>query len=182
VARLLPALAPPAAPSAEPVADVREQAREAEPSPSALEARAAPGGGSESAFAAAIQEPSGAAAESRAGPVTTPPPDPRSPMPAAQAVAQAPASAGARDKLIPQAPAAARPLQQQQQQQGGKRLAAPTGMAVRWLGTSSGAPTQHRNVSSILLLHRDDVHLVDCGEGTRQQLLRASIDPLNIRR
>lgn len=28
----------------------------------------------------------------------------------------------------------------------------PTGLAVQWLGTSSGAPTQHRNVSSILLL------------------------------
>jgi hypothetical protein len=51
-----------------------------------------------------------------------------------------------------------------------------TGMAVQWLGTSSGAPTQHRNVSSILLLQRRQVLMVDCGEGTVNQLATAGID------
>ncbi len=52
-----------------------------------------------------------------------------------------------------------------------------TGLAVQWLGTSSGAPTQHRNVSSILLLQRRRVLMVDAGEGTARQLSVAGIDP-----
>lgn len=51
-----------------------------------------------------------------------------------------------------------------------------TGMAVQWLGTSSGAPTQQRNVSSILLLQRSRVLMVDCGEGTVNQLATAGLD------
>lgn len=51
-----------------------------------------------------------------------------------------------------------------------------TGMAVQWLGTSSGAPTQQRNVSSILLLQRRQVLMVDCGEGTVNQLASAGVD------
>lgn len=51
-----------------------------------------------------------------------------------------------------------------------------TGMAVQWLGTSSGAPTQQRNVSSILLLQRRRVLMVDCGEGTVNQLATAGVD------
>jgi ribonuclease Z len=49
---------------------------------------------------------------------------------------------------------------------------------VTWLGTSSGAPTSRRNVSSMALsLNSDTVVLVDCGEGTRNQLRSAQIDP-----
>ena len=35
----------------------------------------------------------------------------------------------------------------------------PTGLAVQWLGTSSGSPTQHRNVSSILFMQRHRVRI-----------------------
>ena len=54
----------------------------------------------------------------------------------------------------------------------------PTGLAVQWLGTSSGAPTAQRNVSSILLLQRRRVLMVDCGEGTVNQLAIANVDPV----
>jgi hypothetical protein len=54
----------------------------------------------------------------------------------------------------------------------------PTGLAVQWLGTSSGAPTAQRNVSSILLLQQHRVLMVDCGEGTVNQLATAGIDPI----
>lgn len=52
---------------------------------------------------------------------------------------------------------------------------------VTWLGTSSGAPTSRRNVSS-MALRLDDEHvmLVDCGEGTRNQLRTATIDPAHV--
>ena len=47
---------------------------------------------------------------------------------------------------------------------------------VTWLGTSSGAPTSRRNVSSMALrLSPTSVVLVDCGEGTRNQLRTAKI-------
>ena len=52
---------------------------------------------------------------------------------------------------------------------------------MTWLGTSSGAPTSRRNVSSMALsLNSDTVVLVDCGEGTRNQLRSAQIDPATI--
>lgn len=52
---------------------------------------------------------------------------------------------------------------------------------VTWLGTSSGAPTSRRNVSSMALsLNSETVVLVDCGEGTRNQLRSAQIDPATI--
>jgi ribonuclease Z len=47
---------------------------------------------------------------------------------------------------------------------------------VQWLGTSSGAPTSRRNVSCIALRHLDRIFLVDCGEGTRNQLRAASLN------
>lgn len=47
---------------------------------------------------------------------------------------------------------------------------------VQWLGTSSGAPTSRRNVSCIALRHLDRIYLVDCGEGTRNQLRAASLN------
>eukprot|EP00192_Tetraselmis_astigmatica_P011095 CAMPEP_0117652304 /NCGR_PEP_ID=MMETSP0804-20121206/2555_1 /TAXON_ID=1074897 /ORGANISM="Tetraselmis astigmatica, Strain CCMP880" /LENGTH=358 /DNA_ID=CAMNT_0005458341 /DNA_START=22 /DNA_END=1095 /DNA_ORIENTATION=+ len=53
--------------------------------------------------------------------------------------------------------------------------AAPTGLSVTWLGTSSGAPTQQRNVSCVAVdLGRDGVLLVDAGEGSKRQLEGAS--------
>ncbi len=48
---------------------------------------------------------------------------------------------------------------------------------VQWLGTSSGAPTSRRNVSCIALRHLDRIYLVDCGEGTRNQLRAAGLNP-----
>lgn len=52
---------------------------------------------------------------------------------------------------------------------------------VTWLGTSSGAPTSRRNVSSMALrLDEENVILVDCGEGTRNQLRTANIDPCHV--
>ncbi|EFN53950.1 hypothetical protein CHLNCDRAFT_58404 [Chlorella variabilis] len=82
-------------------------------------------------------------------------------------------------------------------------------VSATWLGTSSGNPTPRRNVSSIAgkqglqaqaaglagelgaaprlrLCHRlrfdEDIYLVDCGEGTRNQLRRGGFDPAAIRR
>lgn len=49
---------------------------------------------------------------------------------------------------------------------------------VTWLGTSSGSPTSRRNVSSMALrLDDSNVVLVDCGEGTRNQMRAAKIRP-----
>ena len=72
---------------------------------------------------------------------------------------------------------AARP-QLQQGQHSPAECHVPTGLAVQWLGTSSGAPTAQRNVSSILLLQQHRVLMVDCGEGTVNQLAAAGIDPI----
>lgn len=45
-----------------------------------------------------------------------------------------------------------------------------TGLDLTWLGTSSGAPTQSRNVSCVVLRMRDGpLWIVDCGEGTARQ-------------
>jgi len=48
---------------------------------------------------------------------------------------------------------------------------------ILFLGTSSGAPTRTRNVSGIALLEETGSawYLVDCGEGTQQQLLRTPL-------
>ena len=59
--------------------------------------------------------------------------------------------------------------------------AVATGMAVTWLGTSSGAPSGKRNVSCIALRLPGATYLVDCGEGTFNQLQRARIDPTTIK-
>lgn len=48
--------------------------------------------------------------------------------------------------------------------------AARTGMAVTWLGTSSGAPTLKRNVSCISLRLPHATFLVDAGEGSCKQV------------
>jgi ribonuclease Z len=43
-------------------------------------------------------------------------------------------------------------------------------VSVTWLGTSSGNPTPRRNVSAIAVRFSEDLYLVDCGEGTRNQV------------
>lgn len=49
-------------------------------------------------------------------------------------------------------------------------------MDITFLGTGSGAPTRSRNVSSIALQRTEhaELWLLDCGEGTQQQILRAA--------
>ena len=54
-------------------------------------------------------------------------------------------------------------------------------MSVTWLGTSSGAPSLRRNVSCMAVSFGASTYLVDCGEGSSRQLLRANIDPVSIR-
>jgi len=53
-------------------------------------------------------------------------------------------------------------------------------LSVTWLGTSSGNPSLRRNVSCIALALGASTYLVDCGEGTSRQVIRASIDPASI--
>ena len=53
--------------------------------------------------------------------------------------------------------------------------AADTGLAVTWLGTSSGAPTPGRNVSSVAVRCPRAVVLIDAGEGTAVQLASAGV-------
>ena len=45
-----------------------------------------------------------------------------------------------------------------------------TGLAVTWLGTSSGAPTTSRNVSCIAVRLPNSTFLVDSGEGSCRQV------------
>ena len=60
-------------------------------------------------------------------------------------------------------------------------VSAPPDVKVQWLGTSSGAPTSRRNVSSIAVRYGENrVFLVDVGEGTRNQLRIANINPAHI--
>lgn len=57
----------------------------------------------------------------------------------------------------------------------------PPDVRVQWLGTSSGAPTSRRNVSSIAVRYGEGrVFLVDAGEGTRNQLRTAGLDPASV--
>ena len=46
---------------------------------------------------------------------------------------------------------------------------------ITFLGTGSGAPSRHRNVSAtaLQLTERGELWLIDCGEGTQHQVLRA---------
>ncbi len=50
-------------------------------------------------------------------------------------------------------------------------------MKVTFLGTSSGTPTRHRNVTSIALQFTQQARLwlFDCGEGTQHQILRSPL-------
>lgn len=45
----------------------------------------------------------------------------------------------------------------------------PTGLAVTWLGTSSGTPTRDRNISCTLVRYQHAVYMVDVGEGSYRQ-------------
>jgi hypothetical protein len=59
--------------------------------------------------------------------------------------------------------------------------AGPTGLAVTWLGTSSGAPSSVRNVSSMAFHVPGGTYLVDAGEGTFNQMSRARLEPGRIK-
>lgn len=51
---------------------------------------------------------------------------------------------------------------------------------VTFLGTSAAVPTVRRNVSATLVTYRDIKWLIDCGEGTQRQMLRANIGFKNL--
>jgi ribonuclease Z len=44
-----------------------------------------------------------------------------------------------------------------------------------FLGTSASAPSVQRGLPAVLLLHREYRFLIDCGEGTQRQILRAGV-------
>jgi ribonuclease Z len=46
---------------------------------------------------------------------------------------------------------------------------------VVFLGTSASTPSAYRGLSAHMILHRQYRFLVDCGEGTQQQILRAGL-------
>ena len=46
---------------------------------------------------------------------------------------------------------------------------------ITFLGTSASAPSVHRGLSSLLVQHDEYRFLVDCGEGTQRQILRAGV-------
>jgi len=46
---------------------------------------------------------------------------------------------------------------------------------IVFLGTSASAPSVHRGLSSLLVQHEEYRFLIDCGEGTQRQILRAGV-------
>jgi ribonuclease Z len=48
-------------------------------------------------------------------------------------------------------------------------------LELTFLGTSASAPTVHRGLSSQIVSYRNQRFLIDCGEGTQRQILRAGI-------
>ncbi len=50
-------------------------------------------------------------------------------------------------------------------------------MKIIPLGTSSGKPTRHRNVSALAVAGEGEWWLFDCGEGTQMQIARAGLSP-----
>jgi ribonuclease Z len=46
---------------------------------------------------------------------------------------------------------------------------------IVFLGTSASAPSVHRGLSSLLIQHEEFRFLIDCGEGTQRQILRAGV-------
>lgn len=56
-------------------------------------------------------------------------------------------------------------------------------MEILFLGTGSGVPSKHRNVSSLalkLLDERNGIWLFDCGEATQHQILKTTLKPRKI--
>ena len=53
---------------------------------------------------------------------------------------------------------------------------------VTFLGTSAAVPTTRRNVSATLVVYQDLKWLIDCGEGTQRQIMRANIGFKNLAR
>ena len=53
---------------------------------------------------------------------------------------------------------------------------------ITFLGTSAAVPTVKRNVSATLVAYQDLKWLIDCGEGTQRQLLRANLGFKNLTR
>src|SRR5687768_16357592 len=49
------------------------------------------------------------------------------------------------------------------------------GLHITFLGTSAGTPSRERNVASVAIVLDGTVLLIDCGEGTEHQLLRAPV-------
>lgn len=52
---------------------------------------------------------------------------------------------------------------------------------VTILGSASAKPTANRHPSAQIVNHEEQYYLVDTGEGTQQQMVRAGINPLKIR-
>ena len=57
-----------------------------------------------------------------------------------------------------------------------------SGAELTFLGTSSGAPSFTRNVSSVALRLENEVWLFDCGEATQHQLMRSKLKYAKITR
>lgn len=56
-------------------------------------------------------------------------------------------------------------------------------MKIQFLGTGSGVPAKHRNVSSLALKLLDEINeiwLFDCGEATQHQILRTTLKPRKV--
>jgi ribonuclease Z len=53
-------------------------------------------------------------------------------------------------------------------------------MKTLFLGTSGTQPTRERNPSAILVRHKSENILIDCGEGTQIQLWKAGLSPTKI--
>jgi len=55
-------------------------------------------------------------------------------------------------------------------------------MKLQFLGTSAGAPTRQRNVTSLAVMfeQRRDWYMFDCGEATQHQLLRSGFSPARL--
>lgn len=51
---------------------------------------------------------------------------------------------------------------------------------IIFLGTSQAIPTEKRNHTSILLTHKSENILIDCGEGTQRQFRKANLSPTKL--
>lgn len=55
-------------------------------------------------------------------------------------------------------------------------------MEVIFLGTSEATPTAEKNQAAMLLIHKDEQILIDCGENTQRQIKIAKLNPCKITR